>query len=87
MKQQVNENLTQNILQLNQIIDEIQKSNREYHVIRELQNQRKLLETPLLSARRTLRSIEQENESQKRSTTRQTDRMKGAYSSTFTRPY
>ncbi|CAD8124488.1 unnamed protein product [Paramecium sonneborni] len=62
------------------------KYSSNYHVIRELQNQRKLLETPLLQAKRTLRQLEQENESIKRSTTRQTDRMKGTFSSTFTRP-
>ncbi|CAD8210236.1 unnamed protein product [Paramecium octaurelia] len=62
------------------------KYSSNYHLIRELQNQRKLLETPLQQAKRTLRSLEQDGESIKRSGTRQTDRMKGTFSSTFTRP-
>ncbi|CAK64945.1 unnamed protein product (macronuclear) [Paramecium tetraurelia] len=62
------------------------KYSNNYHLIRELQNQRKILETPLQQAKRTLRSLEQDGERIQRSGTRQTDRMKGTFSSTFTRP-
>ncbi|CAD8123561.1 unnamed protein product [Paramecium sonneborni] len=62
------------------------KYGTNYHIIKQLQNQRKQLETPMIEAKRTLRTIEQDSEGTKRSYSKQSERIKATSTSNFSRP-
>ncbi|CAD8204752.1 unnamed protein product [Paramecium pentaurelia] len=62
------------------------KYGNNYHIIKQLQNQRKQIETPMLEAKRTLRTIEQECDGLKRSNSKQSERMKATSTFNFSRP-
>ncbi|CAD8121169.1 unnamed protein product [Paramecium sonneborni] len=62
------------------------KYGSNYHIIKQLQNQRKQLETPMIEAKRTLRTIEQDSEGTKRSNSKQSERIKATSTCNFSRP-
>ncbi|CAD8094268.1 unnamed protein product [Paramecium primaurelia] len=61
------------------------KYGNNYHIIKQLQNQKKQLETPILDAKRTLRTIEQECDLNKKSKSKQSERIKPTFTFNFSR--